>query len=151
MQSLGENAKYIKIDGTGPNALDFHISYYMGVIAQKDSNAYFHIVTKDTGFDPLIKHLRDKKIFAQRVADISEIQSLQSPKHTTPDERIDLVLERLTKMGNAKPRRVQGLENTIDSLFRKELTQPELLKLISILKSKQFLRTEGEKIIYSKN
>jgi hypothetical protein len=45
MQALGEKASYIKISGNGPNALDFHIAYYVGEISQKDPDAYFHIIS----------------------------------------------------------------------------------------------------------
>jgi hypothetical protein len=33
IQRMGERAEYIKIAGVGPNALDFHIAYYIGRIA----------------------------------------------------------------------------------------------------------------------
>ncbi|TON35035.1 hypothetical protein CGH58_24340, partial [Vibrio parahaemolyticus] len=36
MQNLGSSAQYIKIDGNGPNALDFHIAYYIGSISALD-------------------------------------------------------------------------------------------------------------------
>ena len=29
-QEMGHRAKYIKISGNGPNALDFHIAFYIG-------------------------------------------------------------------------------------------------------------------------
>ena len=67
MQSLGDNAEYIKIDGNGPNALDFHIAFYIGQIAATDKNSFFHIISKDKGFDPLIKHLKAKKILVLRL------------------------------------------------------------------------------------
>ena len=66
MQSLGSTAEYIKIDGNGPNALDFHIAFYIGQISAIDNNCYFHIISKDSGFDPLIRHLKSKKIYAQK-------------------------------------------------------------------------------------
>ena len=60
MQEFGGNAKYIKISGNGPNALDFHIAFYVGELSKIDPEAYFHIISKDTGFDPLIKHLKER-------------------------------------------------------------------------------------------
>ena len=30
VQSLGSNGSYVQISGHGPNALDFHIAYYIG-------------------------------------------------------------------------------------------------------------------------
>ena len=148
MQALGSNAAYIKIDGNGPNALDFHIAFYMGKIAEKDSDAYFHIISKDTGFDPLIKHLRDSKILAQRVADITEIASLQAVSQQSPEARISAVVAKLKAMGDNKPRKVQGLENTINALFFKKLSESELTSLIKIMHAKKLITTDGEKIIY---
>ena len=47
MQFLGKDARYIKIAGSGPNALDFHIAYYVGELAAKEPDAYFHIISRD--------------------------------------------------------------------------------------------------------
>jgi hypothetical protein len=49
MQALGDAGQYIKIAGTGKNTLDFHIAYYVGELAAKDPNAYFYIISRDTG------------------------------------------------------------------------------------------------------
>ena len=62
IQHLGKNAEYIKIQGNGPNALDFHIAFYIGQFSTENSDSHFHIISKDKGFDPLIKHLESKKI-----------------------------------------------------------------------------------------
>jgi hypothetical protein len=57
VQALGERGRFIRIAGNGPNALDFHIAYYLGQWTMRDPQATFLIVSKDTGFDPLISHL----------------------------------------------------------------------------------------------
>jgi len=62
MQRLGDRGEYVHIPGCGPNALDFHIAYYIGRLAAQDPTACFHIVSNDTGFDPLIQHLKAKHI-----------------------------------------------------------------------------------------
>ncbi|WP_053062554.1 PIN domain-containing protein [Photobacterium aquae] len=64
------NAKYIKINSTGKNALDFHIAYYIGLL--EDINIEFSIVSNDKGFDPLIEHIKDKGIQINRVGSIQE-------------------------------------------------------------------------------
>src|SRR3546814_1867772 len=76
MQALGSRAEYIRISGNGPNALDFHIAYYIGKIASEEPKAFFHIISKDTGFDPLIAHLKSNKIFSRSEEHTSELQSL---------------------------------------------------------------------------
>ncbi len=73
MQRLGSRATYIKLSGNGSNALDFHIAFYLGVLAVRDHAAYFHIISKDTGFDPLIQHMRAKQVKAHRFEDVTDI------------------------------------------------------------------------------
>ena len=86
-QKLGDRAAYIKISGNGSNALDFHIAYYIGRLAQQDPTAYFHIISKDTGFDPLIEHLKSQKIGATRSKDISEIPLHKAANSKTLQEK----------------------------------------------------------------
>ena len=62
LQAFGPGDEYIQIDGSGRNALDFHIAYYMGRLAAETSDACFYLISKDTGFDPLIKHLMAQNI-----------------------------------------------------------------------------------------
>jgi hypothetical protein len=45
MQAMGDKARYIKIGGNGPNALDFHIAYYIGEFAAQEPDANFHIIS----------------------------------------------------------------------------------------------------------
>ena len=42
LQPLGDKVEYVQISGSGKNALDFHIAYYIGKIAEQDPNSYFH-------------------------------------------------------------------------------------------------------------
>jgi len=74
VQRLGSRGEYVQISGSGSNALDFHIAYYIGKFAAADSAAFFHVISKDTGFDPLLRHLKDQKISAARAASIHEIK-----------------------------------------------------------------------------
>jgi hypothetical protein len=78
LQSYGPRAAYVKIEGNGPNALDFHIAYYIGRLAEKDKSAFFHVISRDTGFDPLIAHLKTRGIFAKRSINIQDIPILQA-------------------------------------------------------------------------
>ena len=64
MQQLAESrsANYIQITGNGRNALDFHITYYLGLIASKHPASKFYIFSNDKGYDPLIQHLQERNI-----------------------------------------------------------------------------------------
>lgn len=73
MQAMRERADYVRISGNGSNALDFHIAFYIGQLVRDDVRGFFHIISKDTGFDPLVEHLKARKVFACRSAAISQM------------------------------------------------------------------------------
>lgn len=148
MQSLGADAEYVKIEGYGPNALDFHIAFYIGNIAAKDPDCYFHIISKDTGFDPLIKHLKTKRIYAQREKDISEIPLLKISNSKSMVERIDAIVEFLKARGESRPRAVKTLSSSINSLFMKKLEEDELAKIMDELIRQKIVITNGSKVSY---
>ena len=146
VQHLGKNAEYIKIQGNGPNALDFHIAFYIGQFSAENSDSHFHIISKDKGFDPLIKHLESKKIRVHRHKAISEIPlpepakakkaSARGPKPASSalqEERLQKIIEFLTARGSAKPRKLKTLSNSINALFSKSLAENELKALIDEL------------------
>lgn len=70
VQAFGANAQYIQIVGNGKDALDFHIAFYIGRLSIEEPGSSFVIVSRDTGFDPLIKHLDKLGIACKRVATI---------------------------------------------------------------------------------
>jgi len=57
-QPLGPRLKWVKISGQGPNALDFHIAFYLGQELANSPNSVRAILSRDTGFDPLTRHLQ---------------------------------------------------------------------------------------------
>lgn len=148
LQAMGGNAEYIKISGNGPNALDFHIAYYIGQLSEKDPDAYFHIISKDTGFDPLIKHLKEKKIRVHREKDLTDIPVLRVSNATSVDEKIEAIVKSFAARGHSRPRKLKTLANTINSLFMKTLEQAELDKLIAEMKRRKLVFVENDSISY---
>lgn len=148
MQNLGSTAEYIKIDGNGPNALDFHIAFYIGQISAIDNNCYFHIISKDSGFDPLIRHLKTKKIYAQREKDITEIPLLKISDSKSLEERVDAIVEFLKSRGTSKPRTITTLSNSINSLFMKKLEAEALAALLEELIKRKVVLKNGNKVSY---
>lgn len=149
MQRLGRNAEYIKIAGNGKNALDFHIAFYIGELATKDPTAYFHIISKDTGFDLLIKHLKSRKIHIQREKDLAEIPVLRMSSATSSDEKIAAIVKNLIGRGQSRPRKEKTLRNTINALFTEKLQDQELNELIDGLKRKRYITINDGNISYT--
>ncbi len=91
LQPFGERVQYVRISGNGPNALDFHIAYYIGHLFSQDEKAYFHIISKDTGFDPLIDHLtKVREIDVKRSVAIAEIPLLKRLNSKSPKDRAEV-------------------------------------------------------------
>ncbi len=149
LQRMGDRAEYIRITGNGSNALDFHISYYLGQLASQEPDAYFHIVSKDTGFDPLVQHLKSRKILACRSKDVTEIPIVKAAHSKTPSERLEVVIADLQRRGAAKPRTVKTLGSTINSIFQKQLSEQELTELMVSLEKKGVVVTAGTKVSYA--
>lgn len=148
LQQMGERAEYIKISGNGSNALDFHIAYYIGLLASKEPEAYFHIVSKDTGFDPLINHLKGKKILACRSKDVTDIPIVKASNSKSPSEKIAVIIADLKRRGASKPRAVKTLTSTISNMFQKQLSDEELQSLLLELQTKGIISVADTKVSY---
>lgn len=149
LQRLGPSASYVKISGNGPNALDFHIAYYIGHLAAAEPDAYFHIISKDTGFDPLISHLKSKKIFACRSKDIGDMPIVKAANSKTQPEKLAVIVANLKQRGASKPRTVKTLSSTISSLFQKALAEDELAAILKHMEQQGFITVTGTKVGYS--
>ena len=149
MQELGDRAKYVEIDGSGPNALDFHIAYYIGELSAADPTGSFHIISKDRGFDPLIRHLKGKKIEIRRESDLAEIPNLRIPKKAKKDDKIDAIVKNLVGRGHGRPRKVKTLQNTISNLVSEDLTEAELAALVKELQKRKLIKVNNGNIKYT--
>ena len=155
LQKFGQRADYIEISGSGPNALDFHIAYYIGKISANDPSTFFHIISKDTGFDPLITHLKNQKISIQRITKISEISLCsgavaKAPK-TPPvvDSVMAHILELLRKNATNRPKKKKTLLAHLKSHLGKNGTDAAALKLFDKLhKAKRIGIDDKEAVSY---
>jgi hypothetical protein len=141
LQPLGGDVEYVQINGNGRNALDFHIAFHLGELAVRHPDGVFHVISKDTGFDPLLGHLRSKRIRARRSTDLVEVLVFA-------DGRLDAVIEDLVRRGDAPPGRRDKLANTINHLFGKRLEEKEVDGLIEALESCGTIVVEEGKVTY---
>ena len=151
VQRLGPRAQYVEMSGTGHNALDFHIAFYIGRISATDKDAYFHIISNDTGFDPLIAHLKQEHVFADRVMAIEEIPALVQVKIVSKPfaERISFVKERILKPNAPRPRTRKTLTSHIAAMFLKALSDADISTIIDGLFNDGCVRENGKRLVYS--
>lgn len=149
IQKLGDRAEYIKIPAAGRNALDFHIAYYIGRIAADQPSAFFHIISKDTGFDPLIQHLKDKSIFGGRWESIDDIPALKSAQGKSPEERAILFLSRLLQPKATKPRTEKTLRSAISAHFQRQLSEDQVTAIVDALRRLGHVSMAEGKVVYA--
>lgn len=143
LQPFGKAVQYVQLAGNGKNALDFHIAFHLGRLAAEYPSGYFHIISKDTGFDPLVVHLRSLGLFCQRSKAVDEIPFLKL------QERIAGAKALLAGPQSARPATLAKLHNAIRTRFGKTLTEAEANAIVNALKAaKAIAEDAGGKLSY---
>ncbi len=148
LQPLGTNAEYVLLETSGTNALDFHIAYYLGELSHEEPAAFFHIISKDSGFDALVRHLTARKIRVQRSTCIADIPYFKPSLPAAPDAQVEAVVADLVRRKGSKPRTKKTLLSTLHALFKKELSEQQLSQLFAELCSRGIVKLEGTKVSY---
>jgi PIN domain-containing protein len=149
LQSLGDKAEYIVLETAGNNALDFHIAYYIGVLSAAEPTAFFHVISKDTGFDALLKYLKGKEILAQRSTCIADMPYFKPVLPAAPEARVEAVVADLIRRKSSKPRTAKTLLSTLHALFRKELSEQQLAELFASLRKRGIVKVQGTRVSYA--
>jgi len=75
-----ERVDFLKIDGDGKNALDFHIAFHLGRIFETAPETECVVIAKDKGYDPLLRHLNKRGVKCRRVESWEELISARRPR-----------------------------------------------------------------------
>lgn len=76
--AFGDRATPIRIARTGKNALDFHLSFYIGYIASRQPEARFVVVSNDKGYEPMLDHVEALGFAARRVG-FARVKATRTP------------------------------------------------------------------------
>lgn len=159
------SVQLVRLASGGRNALDFTLVYYVGRAVAADPAGYFHIISKDTGYDPLIEHLQSRNIHAQRHNNFTTLpfaapagqptfntpaatKPKSAPKSKAPvfslDERETQVLEHLRKTTTTRPRKENKLLSFLIAYLGHKITETEAMNIVKNLSRTGHL-TIGEK------
>lgn len=153
---LGDRFISIDVEGQGKNALDFHIAFYLGELLQASPRAECVILSRDKGFDPLVRHLVGRGFAVRRVGTVGEAfpqapassgraERSPRPPRTAGSERtrrapavdaeaLQRVRTWLTRLpARNRPRKRKGLLASLGSLFAGKLDAARLEALIDAL------------------
>ncbi len=93
-RTLGHRVQWHRVDGNGSNALDFHIACQLGRVLEKTPCIHCIVLSKDKGFDPLLRHQNRSGLKCGRMNSLLELD----PKGALTEEPNDKrVLELLRK------------------------------------------------------
>lgn len=142
-QPLGERLSWIKISGQGPNALDFHIAFYLGRELTDRPKSDCSILSRDTGFDPLVRHLGTLGYACRRVTALKDAFPPQEGVAAEPFNR----LLGLLRKEKTHPLKLKGLQGKVKSWFP-QLDELERRALVQKLFSDSYVREAGPSLAY---
>jgi hypothetical protein len=151
---LGERFLPIDIAGAGRNALDFHIAFYLGEYLAANRSAHCVILSRDKGFDPLVKHLQGRGYAVRRAATLEEAfprARQPSPGRTKAPAvaSLDNALAWLTSMDKSKrPKKRPALAAHLHSHFAGKLSQADVARLLERMISDGHLSEAAGKLNY---
>jgi len=138
------SVQLVRLASSGKNALDFTLAYYVGRTVSVDPAAYIHIVSKDKGFDPLVEHLRSRRIPARRhdslatltFAGTAKAAILASkPELAGQEEPLNRVREQLLKNVASRPKKKKTLLRHLKSHLGKDATDADAVGMLEKLQT----------------
>ena len=155
-QSFGNTLEWIRIEGSGKNALDFHVAFFIGKLsAEKQAEAdnepvSFVIISRDKGFDPLIRYATKHGIDCRRIdAMHPPAQETTMPSVESEDDNLSKAVELIAKIQKNKRPKTRGtLSKYLATHFQKSMSSTDVDEVIASLLVKQKIVEEGKKLVY---
>lgn len=155
---MGSRFVPIDIESQGRNALDFHLAYYLGEYLTADAKADCVVLSKDKGFDVLIKHLRGRGFSVRRADSITQALSIGTAKAPKPaakdlaDQRtpVQQAMEWLKAMETrTRPRKRKSLIAHLASRFGKKVPEHELDQIVATMIAQKSISETDGKLAYN--
>jgi hypothetical protein len=167
-QKLGSRVEWVKVNGIGGNALDFHIAYYLGYQVFQHRGTSYYILSHDTGFDPLVQHINGSGGICKRITSLSaltlvkstatkkavdtevKIEKPEKKAVVSVDQRYLRTVEILKKSpAKSRPSRHDALCSHISSLFQRKLSNEEVEAIVKHLYTKGKVSETDGKLSYN--
>lgn len=145
LQPMGDKVRFVRLATPGKNSLDFHIALLLGQLVAENPLGSFFLISKDQGFDSILKYLTDRSIKAERFASIKEVAKLGAAKSLVPagkasapaapkEQEIvsataELLVKRLKNPKTTRPRSIKTVATVIKSIASPQLL-PDQIQLV---------------------
>jgi hypothetical protein len=168
IHKLADQVDLIEVGGSGRNALDLTLAYYLGHAIQQMPTLKFHIISGDKDFDPLIAHIHAKGLSVTRHTTFAALPFLPrqkkaaAPAHTKPAampvpkkspaptakppaiDRSAKVIARLSNPSSKnRPASSKALLAHLKASLGKEATDAKVQETVSVLQTKGVLSIDA--------
>lgn len=147
-QKLGNRLEWQQLDANGSNALDFFIAFKLGRVIEKSPQLHCIVLSKDKGFDPLLRYLNKIGLKCRRLNSLLELD----PKRSQTDAQnpnYNRVVELLGKSEKkSRPRKRNTLSQHISSMFQKKIDQTDVDRIIDLLFANKLISESNNAITY---
>ncbi len=149
-------AKIVNVATAGKNALDFVLAHYLGRAVQTNPASCFHIISKDTGYDALVKQLRSEKIRAHRHDSFEGLrpsgqkrtaEATGKNKQAVPEDSVNAAVKILRKCPRARPAKRKTLATFLRSSIGSDLSKQEAQDVIHALCSSGKIKIEEKNLV----
>jgi hypothetical protein len=149
-QQLGSRVEWQKITGNGSNALDFFIAFQLGRVFDKAPRPECIVLSRDKGFDPLIRHLNANGMKCRRISSLAELHhKVAAPAPAPEDPKLRRVVEVLGKLEKrGRPRKRKTLSQCISAMFQKKIHQQDIERIINVMLANGLISEAHNTITY---
>jgi len=145
-QKLGSRVEWQRVEGNGSNALDFYIACHLGRVLEKSPTQHCIVLSKDKGFDPLLRHLNKNGLKCKRINSLLELEPESSAAEEPNYKRMLELLSKTEK--KLRPRKRTTLSQHISAMFQKNISQAEVDRIIDILFATKMISESNNTITY---
>lgn len=126
--------RLVETGSSGRNAADIVLASYVGEVKKRDPQGYFHILSKDKGFDALVGHHKANGVLAARHESFAEI-----PVPMNLTERANFLIARFQSKQISRAKKRATLESQIQAVFAKALSPDDLKQTIEVLMARKVI------------
>jgi hypothetical protein len=153
---MGPRVEWQRVAGEGRNALDFFIACHLGRVLERAPGTECIVLSRDKGFDPLLRQLNESGLRCRRIASRSELAAKSQPRPAARQsaqpadpryQRALAVLRNLEK--RSRPRNRKRLAQVISAIFQREIAQKEVNRIVDALLAAGLISEADNTISYT--
>lgn len=80
IHQFASQVELVEMAGSGRNALDMTLAYYLGRAAERTPAAQFYVISKDKDFEPMLAHVVTQGVKAERVELFADVACFDRPR-----------------------------------------------------------------------